>query len=400
MEGRTNYRWMILGAGGLGGVMLMYLFDPRSGTRRRVLVRDQVTSRVRRSRESLGATWRDARNRGQGLITEACMLLKDRPVSDETLVQRVRASLGGLVRHPSSIAITADNGRIVLRGPIVSDEVDRVIAEVSRVRGVKAVVNELETHDKPSDIPGLQEDPGCIQSGNRFELLQENWSPTARMSVGIIGAALVAFGMLRRNIPGTALARLGAAAVTRASSNMPWKRITGVTAGYRAVDINKTVRIAAPLDRVFSFWAKYADFPKYTTHVQEVLEQGEGRSRWTVVGPAGIAVSWNAVITRFVPNQELVWRTEPDSAVQHAGTLKFRNNRDGTTSLHAHISYNPPLGAIGHGVATTIGADLKTLLEEDLLRIKTVLEENTIPRDVQHRGVESAPMLKAEQLEM
>jgi uncharacterized membrane protein len=84
----------------------------------------------------------------------------------------------------------------------------------------------------------------------------------------------------------------------------------------------------------------------------------------------------------------------------NAGTLKFKDNRDGTTSLHIHMSYNPPLGAIGHGVATTIGADLKTLLEEDLIRIKMVLEESIIPRDVQQRRSESSPMLKAEQLEM
>jgi uncharacterized membrane protein len=400
MEGRTSDRWMMLGAGGFGGAMLMYLFDPRSGMRRRAQMRDQFISTLRRSGEGLAATWRDARNRGQGLVIEATMLLKDRSVSDEILIERVRASLGGLVQHPGSIAIMAQNRRIVLRGPIVSDEVNRVIGGVSRVRGVKAVINELESHDKLNDIPGLQGDSGYSRSGRQLELLQENWSPTARMSMGMLGAALSAYGMVRRDIPGTALALLGAAAVTRASLNVPWKRITGVGAGHRAVDINKTVRIAAPLDRVFSFWARYTDFPKYTTHVREVLEQGEGRSRWTIVGAVGVVVSWNAVITRCVLNQELAWRTEPDSAVQHAGTLKFKDNRDGTTSLHIHMSYNPPLGAIGHGVATTIGADLKTLLEEDLIRIKMVLEESIIPRDVQQRRSESSPMLKAEQLEM
>jgi hypothetical protein len=37
-------------------------------------------------------------------------------------------------------------------------------------------------------------------------------------------------------------------------------------------------------------------------------------------------------------------------------------------------------------VARLVGSDLKTMLEEDLLRIKTVLDEAVIPRaDVQHR---------------
>jgi uncharacterized membrane protein len=196
---------------------------------------------------------------------------------------------------------------------------------------------------------------------------------------------------------GAALAIAGGAALTRASLNVPWKRITGIGAGHRAVEVFKTMRIEAALPRVFAFWTRYADFPKYTTHVKEVLEQGESRSRWTVVGPSGITVSWNAVISRFKPNQELAWRTEPDSSVQHAGSLKFKDNGDGSTTVYVRVTYNPPVGMIGHGVARMLGVDLHSLLEEDLLRIKTVLEEATIPRDVQRR--ESNPMLNAEQLE-
>ena len=318
-----NDRMCMMATGGLGGAMLMYFLDPRSGRRRRAVLRDQAISAGRRGQESLAATWRDARNRGQGLLIEAGRGWRDKPGSE--------------------------------------DRAD--------------------------------------QNQGRFELMQEHWSPAVRMSTGMIGAGLLAFGARRRDSLGATIALLGAATVTRASLNMPWKRITGVAAGHRAVDLNKTMRIAAPLDRVFSFWTRYVDFPKYTHHVREVYDQGEGRSRWTVVGPAGVAVSWNAVITRFVSNREIAWRTEPNSAVEHSGILKFKDNGDGTTTLHARMSYNPPLGAIGHGLAKTVGADLKTLLNEELVRIKTVLEEDVIPRDAQRRESKSSPMLKAEQLE-
>jgi uncharacterized membrane protein len=66
------------------------------------------------------------------------------------------------------------------------------------------------------------------------------------------------------------------------------------------------------------------------------------------------------------------------------------------------MSYNPPGGALGHGIATVFRTDAKTLIEEDLVRIKTVLESGTIPRDVQEprRGASKPyPALKAEQLE-
>jgi uncharacterized membrane protein len=82
------------------------------------------------------------------------------------------------------------------------------------------------------------------------------------------------------------LALPGIAAVTRTSSDLPLKRIVGIGAGHWAIDLNKTMIFAAPLDRVFAFWANYKEFPHYTTHVRELT--GEARSRWTVVGPAGI----------------------------------------------------------------------------------------------------------------
>ena len=66
------------------------------------------------------------------------------------------------------------------------------------------------------------------------------------------------------------------------------------------------------------------------------------------------------------------------------------------------MSYSPPGGALSHGTATLFRTDSKTLIEKDLVRIKTVLESGTIPRDVQEpRWGASNPYsaLKAEQLE-
>lgn len=314
MERHAQNQWMqnqwVMAAAAGAGAMFMYLFDPRTGTRRRALLRDRFMRSAHLAEEWIGKTWRDARNRGQGLLAEAGRGWRDKP----------------------------------------------------------------ESRDESG------------QSEGRFELWQENWSPTARTSVGLAGLSLAAYGITQRDIKGGALAGLGMAAFLRAFVNRPWKQITGVSAGHRAVDVNKTVHFAAPLENVFAFWARYAEFPQYTTHVREVLDQGEGRSRWRVVGPAGIETTWNAVITRFVPNREIAWKTEPDSIVQHAGKLKFRDNGDGTTTVHVKFTYNPPAGVIGDGVARLIGGDLKTLLEEDLLRIKTVLEEAVIPHDVQQRA--------------
>jgi uncharacterized membrane protein len=45
------------------------------------------------------------------------------------------------------------------------------------------------------------------------------------------------------------------------------------------------------------------------------------------------------------------------------------------------MSYSPPAGVLGHVVAKLFGADPKTELDEDLLRMKTFLETGKAPCD-------------------
>ena len=125
---------------GLGlGAGLMYVLDPDRGRRRRALVRDMATHLVHTTDDALGTTWRDVRNRMRGLAAEATTLFTRETVSDEVLVERVRARLGRVVSHPHAIAVTAEHGRVTLRGPIFAHEVDPLLKCVYTVRGVAGV---------------------------------------------------------------------------------------------------------------------------------------------------------------------------------------------------------------------------------------------------------------------
>jgi uncharacterized membrane protein len=45
------------------------------------------------------------------------------------------------------------------------------------------------------------------------------------------------------------------------------------------------------------------------------------------------------------------------------------------------MSYNPPGGALAHGVLYLLRGDLKHRLDEDLVRMKTALETGRRPHD-------------------
>jgi len=157
--------------------------------------------------------------------------------------------------------------------------------------------------------------------------------------------------------------------------------VLGLPGGPRLVEVHKTITIEAPIDTVFELWTRYESFPRFMSTLKEVRDHGEGRSRWTVEGPGGVDVSWNAEITRLVPNQLLAWKSLPGSAVANAGIIRFEPTGEGGTRVDIQLGYDPPVGALGLVAARLFGVDAKSQLDEDLLRMKTYVETGQPPHD-------------------
>jgi uncharacterized membrane protein len=193
----------------------------------------------------------------------------------------------------------------------------------------------------------------------------------------------VAFGASLRGGRGAPIAVIGGALFARAVTNLPVRRLFGVTSRRRAVDVQKTITISAPVGEVYAFWSLYENFPRFMSHVLDV-NTGDGdpmRSHWTVAGPAGASVAFDAKITKLIPNRVIAWRTLAGSTVAHAGIVRFDPEIDGRTRVHIRMSYNPPAGWLGHGVATAFGVDPKHSMDEDLVRMKTLIETGHAPHD-------------------
>jgi uncharacterized membrane protein len=239
------------------------------------------------------------------------------------------------------------------------------------------VENRLTEHQEPGNIPSLQ---GGAERERVFEYLQRNWSPTARLLAGACGGALAIFGITSRGYRGWISAAAGTVLLARAATNLEMSKLTGITAGRKAIEIEKAIVINADPDLVFSIWSTYKAFPFLMSHVKQVEDLGNDRSRWTVAGTAGIPVEFTARVTSWVPGRELAWETEEQSLVQHTGQARF-DKLDGGTRVQIRFSYNPPAGAVGHAFASLLGSDPQKLIEEDLARAKTSIETGNLPHD-------------------
>jgi uncharacterized membrane protein len=366
---------------GIGlGAGAAYLFDPALGRRRRAGVRDAVTRAAHKSGDAFGATSRDLANRSRGLAARTTRYLQADAATDDVLVERVRARLGRHASHPHAIRVEAHERVVTLRGPILSHEADRLLSAMRRVRGARDVRDALERHDEPGNVPALQ--GGAAREGERWALSQESWSPATRALVGMAGVILASVGVRRGHLAGAALSAAGTALIARALTDTDVRRLVGVSGGRRAVDLEKTITIEAPVGDVFAFWQHYENFPKFMSHVRDVRPgEVDGRSYWVVDGPAGVPISFEAETTRVVPNELMAWKSVEGSSVAHAGTVRFEPVGDRATRVNVRFSYNPPAGAIGHAAAWLLGADAKQLMDDDLARMKTLLETGRAPRD-------------------
>jgi uncharacterized membrane protein len=172
------------------------------------------------------------------------------------------------------------------------------------------------------------------------------------------------------------------------------RQLLGLTARRRAVDVQKTLTINAPVGEVYAFWSLYENFPRFMSRVLDVRssEHAPMQSHWKVAGPAGTPVEFDAKITTAVPNQLIGWRTLPGAPVAHAGIVRFDPEIEARTRVHIRMSYNPPAGWIGHGIATAFGVDPKHSMDDDLARMKTLIETGHAPHDAAYRQREpSAP---------
>jgi uncharacterized membrane protein len=358
--------------GGIGlGAGLMYLLDPDRGSRRRAGLRDQARHAVHRERIVLDKGVRDLGHRMEGLAARLRQALVTEDVPDDILVERVRARMGRAVSHTGAIQVRADGGRITLSGPIFASEVDRLLRVTRRVRGVREVENLLEAHTTAEGVPGLQ---GSPRPRPKPMLLRDRWPPALRVVAMGVGLTATVYGLRRRGALGTAAGAAGAFVTLRAMLDLPAKRMLGIGAGRRAIDLQKSIIVHAPVEDVYRFWTHIENFPRFMEHVRDVHVSGD-RGHWKVRGPGGITMSFDTEVTRLVPQEIFAWKTLPGSTIEHAGIARFEEVGDGATRLSIRMSYKPPAGAVGHALATLFRKDPKTALDEDLVRMKSLLED-------------------------
>lgn len=128
------------------------------------------------------------------------------------------------------------------------------------------------------------------------------------------------------------------------------------------------------------------------SNVLEVRDLGDRRSHWVVKGPAGTHFAWNAVLTEHSRPSRLAWESEPGAEVEQSGSIRFEPFHNGTR-VTVRMTYRPPAGAVGHALASLLGKDPKRQMDEDLTRMKSLVERGAMAQAGARSGVSDAKFL-------
>jgi hypothetical protein len=147
---------MTLVSGMILGATAMYMFDANRGARRRAYARDRVIHAGHLLGRGLRKRSKDWVNRALGSVAELRSSIKDKmaTVPDDQLVDRVRSQLGHVVSHSGLLQVEARDGCVLISGPVLVGEVEKIRRRLAETRGVKECVLDVEPHANLEQISG------------------------------------------------------------------------------------------------------------------------------------------------------------------------------------------------------------------------------------------------------
>ncbi|MFL5789551.1 MAG: SRPBCC family protein [Flavisolibacter sp.] len=210
-----------------------------------------------------------------------------------------------------------------------------------------------------------------------------NVSQSERIASAAIGAWMLSSGLnnLTKNpIKGLVKAFVGGFLVYRAASgHCAIYESMGKTKGVThmpAINIRTGLIVNKPKSEVYSFWRKLENLPLFMKHLAAVTEIDSKHSHWEAVIPGNIGkIKWNAEIVKEEQDHLIGWQSIPNSSINNAGKVTFHDALGGQgTELEVVISYHPPAGEIGAGLAKALNPVFEKMIRQDIMNFKDYIE--------------------------
>jgi uncharacterized membrane protein len=226
-----------------------------------------------------------------------------------------------------------------------------------------------------------------------------------------IGAALIGYGLRRRDPLGIITALVGGAFIQRgATGHCQVYQALGVSTGKaeavldprarrdvtgraatvnarKAMKVERTATIEKSRSELYHFWRNFENLPRFMEHLVSVKTLTPTRSHWVAKAPAGMTVEWDAELVNDVPDTLIAWKSVGDADVPNAGSVHFADAPgDRGTIVKVVMDVEHPGGTLGKVVAKLFGEDPDREVREDLRKFKQLMETGEVTTSARRRA--------------
>ncbi len=143
-----------------------------------------------------------------------------------------------------------------------------------------------------------------------------------------------------------------------------------------AVNIRGEFVIDKPAAQVYAYWRNLKNLPVSLQRLMHVDIVDEHLSTWksNAIGKL-FSIKWDAEIVKDEPGHLIGWRAINDKIFRHVGRVEFTETADGTgTILKIVLSYHPPIGGVGMGLARLLNPLFEQALKKEIKHFKHRIE--------------------------
>jgi len=145
------------------------------------------------------------------------------------------------------------------------------------------------------------------------------------------------------------------------------------------INIITKMTVNRPRMEVYNFWRKLSNLPLFMEHLKEVTVLDDKLSHWVAKVPGNIGtIEWRAEIVKEVEGELLGWNSLPNSTINNAGKVEFRDADGYGTEVSVVITYRAPFGDVGEGIAAMLNPVVKKMIQKDIKGFKRYIEAGDI----------------------
>lgn len=187
-----------------------------------------------------------------------------------------------------------------------------------------------------------------------------------------LGGALLGLNTERRTR--AVLRILGLGLIAFAAQPLFAKRVEKAGDRRRRVSFKSVIDVERSVNEVFAFFKNFENFAHVMGGIKSVSDYEDGRSRWEVYTPSGGTLAWDAVVTKYVPNNVIAWESVPRSAVETTGLVRFKSLAPNWTRLEIAFTYRPARTDFNDAVHSLLAPRASRRLRADLEHARFYIE--------------------------